>query len=118
MHIDETYTAASRPQRWVGCHDPFWPRVSLNGLRDRLALSPEISEARLEVAAHAAVLKAAAAFAQWRHRLRARGIQRLQDLNRHAAGRRLTHCYLRCVTLETRSLLRSSLAMPCGSSAH
>ena len=118
MHIDETYAAISPVQRWVGCHDPFWPSVSLEELRDRLKLSPEISEARLEVAAHAAVSKAAAAFAQWRHRLRARGIQRLQDLNRHAPGRRLTHCYLRCVTLETRNLLRSSLAMPCGSSAH
>lgn len=118
MHIDETYTATPPAQRWVGCHDPFWPSVSLEGLRDRLALSSEISEARLEVAAHAAVLRAAAAFAQWRHRLRARGIQRLQDLNRHAAGRRLTHCYVRCVTLETRNLLRSSLAMPRGNSAH
>ena len=118
MHIDETYTAPSSAQRWVGCHDPFWPSISLTELRDQLALPPEVSEARLEVAAHAAVSKAAAAFAQWRYRLRDRGIQRLQDLNRHAAGRRLTHCYLRCVTLEARNLLRSSLAMPRGSLAH
>lgn len=118
MHIDETYAAVTGPQRLVGCHDPFWPRVSLAALRHALGLSAHVSEARLEVAAHAAVSVAAGAFAQWRHRLRARGIQRLQDLDRHAAGRRLTHCYWQCVVLETRNRLRSSLVRQRWSSAH
>ncbi|MBA1191486.1 head completion/stabilization protein [Pseudomonas entomophila] len=118
MHIHDTGAATPLQERLVGCDDPFWPRISLSALRRHLTLSIDISEARLEVAAHAAVLKAADAFAQWRHRLRAHGIQRLQDLERHTAGRRLTHCYLRCVELETRNLLRSSLAIRERSSAH
>lgn len=40
-----------RLRRFADCHDPFWPRVELNRLRERLNLRRPVSEAVLEVAA-------------------------------------------------------------------
>ncbi|WP_422421761.1 head completion/stabilization protein [Pseudomonas sp. GZD-222] len=90
----------------LACHDPFWPPIELEGLRNHLQLSVPISDARLEVAALAAAHKAADEFAQWRRVLRARGYKRLADLASHE---RLSRCYLLSVQAHTRRTLEQCL---------
>lgn len=75
------------------CHDPFWPRIELRALRERLRLGEEVSEARLILAVRCAAIAAAQEFARWRAALRARGYKRLEDLAGHAQGRALSLCY-------------------------
>jgi hypothetical protein len=81
----------------VDCHDPFWPRVDMCRLRERLTLQGDVSEAALEVAARCAVIEAAGEFARWRSALRERGYRRLEDVSGHDHGRALLVCYLRFV---------------------
>ncbi|MBF8693109.1 MULTISPECIES: head completion/stabilization protein [Pseudomonas] len=76
------------------CHDPFWPRIDLNGLRKRLKLQRTTGDAAIEVAAHCAVIKAAREFANWRVALRSLGYRRLDDVCGHDHGRALRICYL------------------------
>ncbi len=77
------------------CHDPFWPRIELRALRERLRLGDDVSEARLVLAVRCAGIAAAQEFARWRAALRARGYKRLEDLAGHTQGRALSVCY-RC----------------------
>ncbi|WP_049870567.1 head completion/stabilization protein [Pseudomonas cremoricolorata] len=107
MHSE---SSAEHPQRGhldpcADIYDPFWPRIKLNDLRNRLALGDEVSEAQLLVAARGAAMTAAREFAQWRYCLRERGIRRLETLVGHAPGRALQRCYLRCVEMATRRAL-------------
>ena len=87
-----TYTS-----RFPDCHDPFWPRVELSSLRQRLALDERVSDARLALAVRYAGIAAAREFANWRVALRGRGVQRLEDLGRHRHGQALSRCYERFV---------------------
>ena len=83
--------------RFPDCHDPFWPRIELSVLRERLRLGAAISEARLALAARCAAIAAAEEFARWRSALRARGHKRLEDLAGHDHGRALSACYRRFI---------------------
>ncbi|WP_445672054.1 head completion/stabilization protein [Pseudomonas inefficax] len=83
--------------RFADCHDPFWPRVDIGSLRERLKLQWPVSEAALEVAARCAAIAAAREFACWRKVLRARGYKRLEDVAGHDHGRALRVCYIRFV---------------------
>ncbi|HDS1819237.1 TPA: head completion/stabilization protein [Pseudomonas putida] len=83
--------------RFPDCHDPFWPRLDLAVLRERLHLRREISEAQLEVAARCAAIDAAREFARWRAALRERGYKRLEEVSGHDHGRALLVCYTRFV---------------------
>ena len=69
-----------RLPRYADSHDPFWPRVDLGRLRERLNLTWPVSEAALEVAARCAAIDAAREFARWRAVLRERGRFRLTRL--------------------------------------
>lgn len=80
--------------RAADSHDPFWPRIDLNGLRKRLKLQRTTGDAAIEVAAHCAVIKAAREFANWRAALRSLGYRRLDDVCGHDHGRALRICYL------------------------
>lgn len=82
---------------FADCHDPFWPRVDLATLRERLNLQRPVSEAALEVAARCAAIDAAREFARWRAVLRERGYKRLEDVAGHDQGRALRVCYIRFV---------------------
>jgi len=86
-----------RLPRYADNHDPFWPRVDLGRLRERLNLPWPVSEAALEVAARCAAIDAAHEFACWRAALRARGYKRLEDVAGHDQGRALRVCYIRFV---------------------
>ena len=83
--------------RSADSHDPFWPRVDLGRLRERLNLPWPVSEAALEVAARCAAIDAAREFACWRAALRERGYKRLEDVAGHDQGRALRVCYIRFV---------------------
>ncbi|MFJ4454664.1 head completion/stabilization protein [Pseudomonas sp. NPDC089392] len=83
--------------RFADCHDPFWPRVDLCRLRQRLNLPQPVSDAALEVAARCAAIDAAREFARWRAVLRERGYKRLEDVAGHDHGRALRVCYIRFV---------------------
>lgn len=83
--------------RYADTHDPFWPRVDLARLRERLNLQRPVSEAALEVAARCAAIDAAREFALWRAVLRERGYKRLEDVAGHDQGRALRVCYIRFV---------------------
>lgn len=83
--------------RFVDCHDPFWPRVELNLLRERLELRQPVSEVALDVAARCACIAAATEFAQWRAALRRRGYKCLEEVSGHDHGRALLVCYIRFV---------------------
>jgi len=86
-----------RLPRYADSHDPFWPRVDLGRLRERLNLTWPVSEAALEVAARCAAIAAAREFARWRAVLRERGYKRLEDVAGHDQGRALRVCYIRFV---------------------
>ncbi|AVD89523.1 MULTISPECIES: head completion/stabilization protein [Pseudomonas] len=77
--------------------DPFWPRIELCSLRERLRLGGQVSEARLALAARCAAINAASEFAHWRAVLRGRGYKRLEDVAGHDHGRALSVCYRRFV---------------------
>lgn len=94
-------------RRYLACHDPFWPRVDLTLLRQRLALETATSETQLVLAAQSAVAIAMCEFAKWRRVLRMRGYHCLADLGGHAQGRALSICYLRLVEAGTRRALAS-----------
>lgn len=79
--------------RFPDCHDPFWPRIELGLLRERLQLGDKISDARLVLAVRCAAIDAANEFASWRSALRSRGFRRLEDVSGHASGRALSVCY-------------------------
>lgn len=83
--------------RLPDCHDPFWPRIGLSTLRQRLALDGRISDARLALAMRCAGIAAAQEFASWRAALRIRGYKRLEDIGGHRHGRALSRCYERFV---------------------
>jgi hypothetical protein len=79
--------------RFPDCHDPFWPRIELSVLRERLQLGEEVSEARFALAVRCAAIDAAREFASWRSALRRRGYRCLEDVAGHANGRALSVCY-------------------------
>ncbi|QBF26181.1 phage head protein [Pseudomonas tructae] len=87
-------------------HDPFWPKVEVKVLRERLRLAPATSDARLRVAAHSAMIQVAREFAQWRWQLRERGYKQLADL-REGDGGSLNVCYLHAVVEHTRKALQA-----------
>ncbi|MEX5624036.1 head completion/stabilization protein, partial [Pseudomonas syringae] len=72
--------------RYADSHDPFWPRLDLGRLRERLNLPWPVSEAALEVAARCAAIDAAREFACWRAALRELGYKRLEDVAGHDQG--------------------------------
>lgn len=98
--------------RFADCHDPFWPRVDLGRLRERLQLQKPVSEAALEVAARCAAIDAAREFARWRAVLRERGYKRLEDVAGHDQGRALRVCYLRFVEAAVMYSLGSTAYRP------
>ena len=103
-HLEPT---AIRP-RFPDCHDPFWPRLELAALRERLQLQPGTSQAHFEVAAQCAAIDAAREFARWRAALRERGYKRLEDVSGHDHGRALLVCYTRFVEASILRSLRSA----------
>ncbi|MFV3288289.1 head completion/stabilization protein [Pseudomonas sp. NY11955] len=98
--------------RFADCHDPFWPRVDLGTLRERLQLRRPVSEAALEVAARCAAIDAAREFARWRAVLRERGYKRLEDVAGHDHGRALRVCYIRFVEAAVMHRLGSTDYLP------
>ncbi|MFJ7814055.1 head completion/stabilization protein [Pseudomonas asiatica] len=102
----------SRLPRFADCHDPFWPRVDLGRLRERLKLQRPVSEAALEVAARCAAIDAAREFARWRAVLRDRGYKRLEDVAGHDQGRALRVCYIRFVEAAVMHSLGSNSYQP------
>ena len=90
------------PKRYLVYHDPFWPRIELGWLRERLGLSLDVSDTRLELAGRVSMEVAAREFANWRRCLRERGYRRLIDVDSHEQGRALSICYLRLVEARTR----------------
>lgn len=94
---------------WLASHDPFWPRIHLDALREQLELPAQVSDARLEVAALGAVRQIGQLFAHWRKELRALGYQRLDDVSTSGRQSRLTRSYLHAVRARTRQALHSSL---------
>ncbi|MCE1118094.1 MULTISPECIES: head completion/stabilization protein [Pseudomonas] len=104
--------------RFVECHDPFWPRVELSQLRDRLMLTEPVSELALDVAARCACIAAAEEFAQWRAALRRRGYKRLEEVCGHDHGRALRVCYLRFVEAAVMRNLGGVGALPRRSAVH
>lgn len=101
-----------RLRRYADCHDPFWPRVELDRLRERLNLKRPVSEAVLEVAARCAAIDAAREFARWRAVLRERGYKRLEDVAGHDHGRALRVCYIRFVEAAVMRNLGSTAYLP------
>lgn len=101
-----------RSRRYADCHDPFWPRVELDRLRERLNLKRPVSEAVLEVAARCAAIDAAREFARWRAVLRERGYKRLEDVAGHDHGRALQVCYIRFVEAAVMRNLGSTAYLP------
>lgn len=98
--------------RYADSHDPFWPRVDLDRLRERLNVQRPVSEAALEVAARCAAIDAAREFARWRAVLRERGYKRLEDVAGHDQGRALRVCYIRFVEAAVMYSLGSSAYLP------
>ena len=113
-------TTDPRLPRFADCHDPFWPRVDLGTLRERLNLQRPVSDAALEVAARCAAIDAAREFARWRAVLRELGYKRLEDVAGHDHGRALRVCYIRFVEAAVMYSLGSSpyLAGPRGGLSH
>ncbi|HEN8801930.1 head completion/stabilization protein [Pseudomonas sp. CM25] len=109
-----------RLPRFADCHDPFWPKVDLGTLRERLRLQRQVGDAALEVAARCAVIGAAREFAHWRAVLRARGYKRLADVAGHDPGRALGVCYIRFVEAAVMHSLGSTadLRVPQRRAAH
>ncbi|ABY99598.1 head completion/stabilization protein [Pseudomonas sp. SbB1] len=101
-----------RLPRFADCHDPFWPRVDLDRLRERLQLQRPVSEAVLELAARCAAIDAAREFARWRAVLRDRGYKRLEDVAGHEHGRALRVCYIRFVEAAVMHSLGSTAYLP------
>ncbi|MGV8737378.1 MAG: head completion/stabilization protein [Pseudomonas asiatica] len=101
-----------RLRRFADGHDPFWPRVELDRLRERLNLKRPVSEAVLEVAARCAAIDAAREFARWRAVLRERGYKRLEDVAGHDHGRALRVCYIRFVEAAVMRNLGSTAYLP------
>jgi hypothetical protein len=101
-----------RSPRFADCHDPFWPRLDLATLRERLNLPQPVSEAALEVAARCAAIDAAREFARWRAVLRERGYKRLEDVAGHDQGRALRVCYLRFVEAAVLHSLGAAAGLP------
>ncbi|KAF4559613.1 MULTISPECIES: head completion/stabilization protein [Pseudomonas] len=101
-----------RLRRYADCHAPFWPRVDLDRLRERLNLKRPVSEAVLEVAARCAAIDAAREFARWRAVLRERGYKRLEDVAGHDHGRALQVCYIRFVEAAVMRNLGSTAYLP------
>lgn len=104
--------------RFVECHDPFWPRVELSQLRERLKLAQSVSELALDVAARCACIAAAEEFAQWRAALRWRGYKRLEEVSGHDHGRALLVCYIRFVEAAVMRNLSGVSALRCRSALH
>lgn len=102
MSRDSYVPFECRPKRYLVYHDPFWPRIELGRLRERLGLSSQVSDTRLELAARGSMEVAAREFADWRRCLRERGYRRLIDVDGHEQGRALSICYLRLVEARTR----------------
>ncbi|WP_210668390.1 head completion/stabilization protein [Pseudomonas protegens] len=100
-----------RLPRFADSHDPFWPRVDLGRLRERLQLQAPVSEVALEVAARCAAIDAAREFARWRAVLRERGYKRLEDVDGHDHGRALRVCYIRFVEAAVMYSLRSTACL-------
>ncbi|MGY4526583.1 head completion/stabilization protein [Pseudomonas sp. TE21394] len=98
--------------RFADNHDPFWPRIALGRLRERLHLHSSVSETALEVAARCAAIDAAREFARWRAVLRRRGYKRLEDVARHDHGRALRVCYLRFIEAAVRYNLGAVACLP------
>lgn len=98
--------------RFADSHDPFWPRIDLGRLRERLHLQSSISETALQVAARCAAIDAAREFARWRAVLRGRGYKRLEDVARHGHGRALRVCYLRFIEAAVRYHLGAAACLP------
>ncbi|GLO15760.1 hypothetical protein PPUJ20028_43460 [Pseudomonas putida] len=98
--------------RYADSHDPFWPRVDLDRLRERLNFQRPVSEAALEVAARCAAVDAAREFARWRAVLRERGYKRLEDVAGHDQGRALRVCYIRFVEAAIMYSLGTSAYLP------
>ncbi|MDH4551493.1 head completion/stabilization protein [Pseudomonas sp. BN607] len=101
-----------RLPRFADSHDPFWPRVDLGRLRERLQLQESVSEVALEVAARCAAIDAAREFARWRAVLRDQGYKRLEDVAGHDHGRALRVCYIRFVEAAVMYSLRSAACQP------
>jgi len=101
-----------RLPRFADCHDPFWPRVELCRLRQRLDLQGAVSEIALEVAARCAAIDAAREFSSWRAVLRERGYKRLEDVAGHDQGRALRVCYIRFVEAAVMYRLGSNACLP------
>lgn len=93
LEAPSTTESSFSPPRYPDCHDPFWPRIELCVLRERLQLDGKVSEARLAVAVRCAAIEAAEEFANWRSALRGHGFRRLEDVCGHASGRALSICY-------------------------
>lgn len=91
-------------------HDPFWPGVDLNRLRERLDLREQPSDTAFEVATRCAVIEAAHEFAQWRAVLRGLGYNRLEQVGGHDHGKALLVCYHR--------LIEASVKRRLGGQAH
>jgi hypothetical protein len=100
----------SKAARFPDCHDPFWPRIELNVLRERLRVDEDVSEARLALAVRCAAIDAAREFASWRIALRSRGYRRLEDVAGHASGRALSVCYRYFIAAAVRLNLRAEPA--------
>ena len=98
--------------RYADSHDPFWPRVDLGRLRERLSVLRPVSETALEVAARCAAIDAAREFARWRAVLRERGYKRLEDVTGHDQGRALRVCYIRFVEAAVLYSLGSGAYLP------
>ena len=96
--------------RFADSHDPFWPRIDLGRLRERLQSS--VSETALQVAARCAAIDAAREFARWRAVLRRRGYKRLEDVARHDHGRALRVCYLCFIEAAVRYKLGEAACLP------
>ncbi|MDZ3992830.1 head completion/stabilization protein [Pseudomonas sp. Teo4] len=97
--------------RFPDGHDPFWPRIELSVLRERLRLGDQVSDVRLALAARCAAVTAASEFARWRAVLRGRGYKRLEDVAGHHHGRALSVCYRRFVEA---AVMRTLYTDSCG----
>lgn|GEM_PF-1401291 len=109
---DNNRLADSAPAgRVLTGQDPFWPPIGLRPLRQRLRLPSCISEAQLEVAAHAAAIQAARDLARLRRQLRDQGCQQLPAAAQVGPGRALARCYQRKVEAGIRRVLAERLVL-------
>ena len=91
----EPWEDLPRSPRHVANPDPFWPRIDLDRLRQRLQVAGDVSDVHLQLMAQASVAVVGQEFAGWRRYLRERGYQTLSALGHHAPARALRRCYLR-----------------------